>query len=271
MAAGVAAAPAAAQEPERPQLPAPLDSLAAPGEPFFTSRDAWMALGFAAGTVAMAPLDLTLAEALRDSTLHVHGTLRNMAAGLRFLGFPGTAILGTSLYAAGRLADRPLLAEVGLHGAQAVALSYVFVWTGKNFLGRARPAQNPQEPFDFRFARGFREGEEYLSFPSGHSAAAFAFAAALSEETRHHWPDAYRYVAPASYATALLVGISRMYHNRHWASDVVIGAGIGTFSGLKLVQYHHRNPDNVLERWLLPQAVVPAESGLLLVWSFPSP
>jgi hypothetical protein len=43
------------------------------------------------------------------------------------------------------------------------------------------------------------------------------------------------------------------------------GAGIGTFSGLKLVQYHHRNPRNVLERLLLPCAVVPSQSGALLV------
>jgi membrane-associated phospholipid phosphatase len=238
--------------------------------PFFTARDAWLALGFAAGTVAMAPLDRALADALQDSTLQVHRTLRHTAAALRFLGFPGTAILGTSLYAVGRVGGLPRMAEVGLHGAEAVALSYVFVWTGKNVLGRARPAHSPDDPFDFEFGRGFSGGSEYLSFPSGHTAAAFAFSAALAEETRHHWPEAYAFAAGTLYAAALLVGVSRMYHNRHWASDVVIGAGIGSFSGLKVVHYHHRHPDNAVDRLLLPRAVVPTDSGLLLVWTVPS-
>ena len=49
-----------------------------------------------------------------------------------------------------------------------------------------------------------------------------------------------------------------MYNNYHWASDVTIGAAIGTFAGLKVVRYHHRvNPDNRLDRWLLNVNITP--------------
>lgn len=250
---------------------APSGAVAADAEPFFTATDAWLALGFAAGVVALAPLDLTLADALRDSTVQLHGTLRNVAATFRLLGFPGTVIIGGSMYALGRIGDMPRVAAIGLHGTEAVVLSYVFVLTGKSVLGRARPSVSPDDPFDFEFARGFREGSDYRAFPSGHTAAAFAAAAAVTAETREVWPRATPWVAPVLYSGALLVGASRMYHNRHWASDVIGGAAVGTFTGLKVVRYHYRNPENRVDRWLLPSAMLPSESGLLLVWVLPAP
>jgi undecaprenyl-diphosphatase len=62
------------------------------------------------------------------------------------------------------------------------------------------------------------------SFPSGHTSTAFACAAALSFE----YPKWY-VIAP-SFAWAGAVGYSRMYLGRHYPSDVLIGAVIGTGS-----------------------------------------
>jgi membrane-associated phospholipid phosphatase len=220
--------------------------------------------------VLLAPLDAYVAGQLQDSTLQAHGVLRGLAASARFMGFPGSAILGTSAYLAGRLGDMPRVAALGLHGTEAVVLSFAFVWTGKNLVGRARPDEDPDDPFNFGLARGIRGGDPFQSFPSGHTAAAFAAAAAVTAETREIWPEATPLVGPALYFGALLVGVSRMYHNRHWASDVVAGAAIGTFSGLKVVSYHYRRPDNRLDRWLLPTALVPVREGFLLVWVVPA-
>ena len=52
-----------------------------------------------------------------------------------------------------------------------------------------------------------------------------------------------------------------MYDNRHWASDVLVGAGIGTFDGLKVVRYHHSHPGNRLDRWMLAGSLVPTDGG----------
>jgi hypothetical protein len=72
------------------------------------------------------------------------------------------------------------------------------------------------------------------------------------------------------YSGATLVGLSRMYHNKHWASDVALGALIGTFSGKKVVMASHDNPNNFLDRILLGTHVTPTVAGRLNVgWVIP--
>src|SRR5437016_2629934 len=82
------------------------------------------------------------------------------------------------------------------------------------------------------YLRGFK-GTDFTSFPSGHTTAAFAAAAAVSSETSEWWPRSRWIIGPIVYAGATLVGVSRMYDDKHWASDVAMGAAIGTFAGLK--------------------------------------
>ena len=63
------------------------------------------------------------------------------------------------------------------------------------------------------------------SFPSGHSASAFAGAAFL--QRRYGWS----YGVPA-YAVATFVAYSRVESKRHWTSDVIAGGVIGIASNL---------------------------------------
>lgn len=64
------------------------------------------------------------------------------------------------------------------------------------------------------------------SFPSGHTANAFAGAEFLRRE---YW-NTSPWIGVAGYAVAGLTGYLRMYNNRHWLSDVVTGAGVGILS-----------------------------------------
>jgi hypothetical protein len=52
-----------------------------------------------------------------------------------------------------------------------------------------------------------------------------------------------------------------MYHNRHWASDVALGAAIGTFTGIKVVRYNHGHPDNLIDRVLNHAELMPTPNG----------
>ena len=65
-----------------------------------------------------------------------------------------------------------------------------------------------------------------LSFPSGHTAAAFVSAEFLRQE----YKDVSPWIGAAGYGCAVLTGYLRMYNNKHWFSDVVAGAGVGILS-----------------------------------------
>jgi membrane-associated phospholipid phosphatase len=91
--------------------------------------------------------------------------------------------------------------------------------------------------------------------------SAFAAAAAVTAETSHNAPSTTWIVAPIKYGGATLVGVSRMYNNRHWASDVIIGAAIGTFAGLKVVRFNGTHTGNRVDRFFLTGSLVPEPGG----------
>lgn len=64
------------------------------------------------------------------------------------------------------------------------------------------------------------------SFPSGHTASAFAAAEFLYQEFKYKSP----WIGYAGYFVATATGTLRMYNNKHWFSDVVAGAGFGIAS-----------------------------------------
>ncbi|HTS45076.1 MAG TPA: phosphatase PAP2 family protein [Puia sp.] len=70
------------------------------------------------------------------------------------------------------------------------------------------------------------DGSDYYSFPSGHTAEAFASAEFLFQEYKDKSP----WYGIGGYVVAATVGYLRMYNNKHWFHDVVAGAGFGIAS-----------------------------------------
>jgi len=70
------------------------------------------------------------------------------------------------------------------------------------------------------------DGSNRRSFPSGHTATAFSAA----EFMRLEYKDASPIYGIAAYTVAAATGALRIYHNNHWFSDVIAGAGIGILS-----------------------------------------
>lgn len=75
----------------------------------------------------------------------------------------------------------------------------------------------------------------YTSFPSGHTAQAFAAATFLSEE----YKDRFKWMPYAAYGIAGTVGLMRLANNKHYISDVLFGAGLGYLS-MKASYWTHR-------------------------------
>jgi membrane-associated phospholipid phosphatase len=125
-----------------------------------------------------------------------------------------------AMYVTGLAIKNPHVESIGLRGSKAMAISSIICFAGKNLIRRQRPdaATTP-----FNYAPPFSK-VKYSSFPSAHSSIAFTLATAFAME----FPDK-KWVAPVAYSIASLTALSRVYNNRHWASDIIVGAALGHF------------------------------------------
>lgn len=250
------------------QTPMPGDSVHA-AQTLFTWRDGVLAAGFTGVTIALFPADRSIARRLQDSSTQANHFFKNASRGIQYMADPGSIVIGVSMYAVGRVGHWKNAADLGLHGTEAVILSGAITAIVKDVAGRARPYVSADtSAHDFGFGRGLHGGGGYQSFPSGHTSAAFAAASAVTSEAQRWWSDGTWLVAPVMYGGATLVGLSRMYNNAHWTSDVIVGAAIGTFSGIKVVRYTHGHSTNRIDRWLLGvQPVLTPDGRPGVAWS----
>ena len=106
----------------------------------------------------------------------------------------------------------------------------LIVNASKYLVGRARPT-------DGKGAYDFQPFSGHDSFMSGHTTEAFTLASVITEHYNAPW------VKVTAYALAGTVGYARLNNNRHWASDVLVGAVVGTYVGKTVVHFnreHHR-------------------------------
>ncbi len=119
---------------------------------------------------------------------------------------------------------------------KAMVIAGGFTLLFKGIAGRHRP--NQDVPADHTLWEGPFNGFEYVSFPSGHTALAFSAATVLS--AYYHEKT---WVAVTTFSLATIVGISRIYDDKHWASDVFGGAVLGYAIG-RLVYNNHLKKSN---------------------------
>ncbi len=98
------------------------------------------------------------------------------------------------------------------------------------------------------------DGTAY-SFPSGHTANAFAGATMLSIE----YGEQHKWVPYVAYGTATAVGVMRMANNKHYISDVLFGAGLGILS-MKAAYWTHQY------KWNKPRS---DHDPLTILYTFP--
>jgi membrane-associated phospholipid phosphatase len=218
--------------------------------PLLVGKDALLLGAFALGAAAVAPIDLKIANRLQDSATQASRFLGKAATGFRLLGDPGSFVTGTGIYLIGRAQGNRRVESLGLHSVESILFADILGGGIKMLAGRQRPFVDIKTPYNFQLWRGF-QGDKYRSFPSGHTITAFAFASTLTRESQFWWPHATWYVGTIFYGGASLVGLSRMFNNQHWASDVVTGAALGTIVGLKVVKYTHSHPGNHIDQELI--------------------
>ena len=217
----------------------------------------------ALATAATMPFDVRLAEEMRDGAPQRNGALRSTAKAFDAVGDPGVLIASVVMYGAGRAAHAPRLQQIGLHATEAVVIAGATTSLLKVAAGRQRPYVLAGDADDFT---PLRTGAGHTSFPSGHTTVAFAFASAVTAELGTGSSRAAWIGGPLLYGGAALVGMARMYDDKHWASDIVLGAGIGTLAGIETVAFARVHPANRIERTLGSLTIVPGSRGVMLTF-----
>ncbi len=116
--------------------------------------------------------------------------------------------------------------DIGLGYAVATGIGGIL----RPAIGRHRPDSVGSS---FRFAP-FRREHAWHSLPSGHMLGVMSVAAGLSIEARRP------VVTTLAYGLASIVGLQRLYKQRHWASDVIAGTVLGIAASATTVRWRER-------------------------------
>ena len=188
--------------------------------------------GVGGGLAALAhPADVTFNAHIES---HLDGVNAAFAPGKYIGNTPEQIAFSLGTYAYGRLFDAPKVAHLGMDLVQAQILTEILV-----------------EPMKFAVRRERPDGSNRQSFPSGHAAVTFATATVI--ERHLGWRKSL-----LAYAIASYVAMSRLHDDKHYLSDVIFGAAVGTIAGRTVV--HHAS-----DYWAFAPVSVPGGGVALLV------
>lgn len=229
------------------------------------ATDAAVTAGAGAATLSLLLLDQQLAPA-RCRWCNPSGVEADIAGTLRWrdpelaanasdvLAFTlGGAVLGYSLYDGYRGGDARRGWANAILVTQATSLAMLLDTSAKYAFGRQRP---------YAWRGETRPGDRHdrnLSFFSAHSTFAFALAASSSTLLLEQRSPQARTYAIAAFGVAATTAYLRIAADQHYASDVLVGAAVGTFVGWAIPHYFHRPTESGLR-------LVPAPGGIALVW-----
>jgi len=215
----------------------------------------WLTFGGAgAGTIAASGLDIDGRRIMQRNRSPRNDDLAKAAeqygVGLNMI------VLSAGGYLAGLACDSRWVRQTSLLAGSAILIAAAVSTVSKVVIGRARPYTGKSHmtfrPFSFPV-------EDYASFPSGHTIVAFAFSGVLAARLDNAWASA------GLYALAASTGLSRMYTDEHWFSDVVFGAVISVSVSRSLVRWFESGEGGDGGTGL---RIVPGAGTVTLVYSF---
>jgi membrane-associated phospholipid phosphatase len=122
--------------------------------------------------------------------------------------------VSVGLFVAGLVRGHDGLMHLGARTSVSLLWAGLTSGSTKMICGRPRPSHHAD-------AHKFRPFSGRTSFPSGHTAMAFALSSSLALEIDNLWASV------VLYAAASAAGLSRVMLDSHWLSDVAAGAVIG--------------------------------------------
>lgn len=132
------------------------------------------------------------------------------------------------VYFVSLITDNEKSRRVALLATEASIIAGLLTVPPKYLAGRYRP-DSGKDADDWAGPHLFKNSK--TSYFSGHSATAFAIAAVYANCYDETW------VKVTVYSLATMTAISRVYNNRHWTSDVIVGSMVGYFVGKYISQH----------------------------------
>ena len=183
------------------------------------AEDWFTATGVLAVGVALYFVDENLHEWMHDQQsrcLDVSSSvLENFGDYKLLLPAASLTALGGYIFKDGKVVD------TGMMSLKSMLMAGASTRTIQLVSGRNRPLQ--EQGHGFNFGKSLNWDKD--SFPSGHSTLVWSLAPILAQQYGEQ-----SWVAPTVYTLASLTSLSRIYDDKHWASDVFVGAVIGFLS-----------------------------------------
>ncbi len=128
------------------------------------------------------------------------------------------------LFVVGQFSGNDGLRKTAWLGVESYVVSSAFSTILKVAVGRDRPGVDKGS----RSFHPFATRSSQTSMPSGHATSIWSVATVIADRTDNAFVDI------ACYGVAALTSLSRIYVDKHWASDVLIGSAIGYFTAKKI-------------------------------------
>jgi membrane-associated phospholipid phosphatase len=212
--------------------------------PFHQTGKEWLRIGaFIGATAVLSSID----EPVQRFAIKMHDSSETVSSVSSYVTrFGGRYELYTlaALGTYGFVFHNKKMQTTTLLATQAYLTSGAMESILKFIAGRQRPSYyNPNNPepepeFHGPFSKAGTDingNKINNSFPSGHTTVAFAAATVFAMEYKHT-----PWVPIVSYGAASLIGLSRITENKHWITDVVVGATLGYLCGRQVVNNYHR-------------------------------
>ncbi len=184
---------------------------------------------FVAVLVPLSVLDQEVSEAAMDWDSGLFGDFLDLSNEAGSLNAP---LIPTGIFLVSLATDNAKFQDAAFTSLQAIVYTNVISFTVKSFIGRARPE-------DGKGAHHFAPFSEFdASFPSGHTATAFAI---LS-------PWAFYYPHVVTYGLLVIgagAAVARMQLQKHWLTDVLAGGALGVSMAYWLSRKHQGRWSNV--------------------------
>ena len=185
------------------------------------------------GTCGLMALDEDIRCSIQDS--HTNSWDEIFSFSKQFGDGRATLSIAALFYVAGKIFNDEKSQETAVSALESFIFSGLICSSLKVLTGRSRPYC--EEGSGKFYGPTFDNSK--LSFPSGHATVAFSLASVIASEYDNLLIDI------SAYTIASLTSLSRVYDDKHWTSDVALGAIIGTLVGRAVVYQNKKEKTGI--------------------------